>query len=268
MGLVLRALLQVQLPIDAPPRDCGYSPELARAIRESVLIQQGNSGQSRVYLVIEGGNLLRLLIDPTSDEALEAMRPADSIDESARDLQPDALAQEDKVEPLLAFWVVYKHDESRRFKDEDHGSTSLPNDLAVRGGDTDAISLSADLIWGIKGIAAFIGKTERQTFHLTASEQIPTAKVGGRIVASRRIHSRALCRVVQRCDFMWSSGKLGRGIPDLASDLFASAEHTGDNQSSSTFKTEAHFPCWKERRFIWSPGLDLGTDVDSSAIGR
>ena len=53
---------------------------------------------------------------------------------------------------------------------------------------------------------------------------------------------------------MWSSGKLGRGIPDLASDLFASAEHTGDNQSSSTFKTEAHLPCWKERRFIWSPG--------------
>jgi hypothetical protein len=56
-------------------------------------------------------------------------------------------------------------------------------------------ALSADLIWGIRGIAEEIGKSERQAFHLVDTGQIPAAKVGGRIVASRarlRDHFRAL----------------------------------------------------------------------------
>jgi hypothetical protein len=55
--------------------------------------------------------------------------------------------------------------------------------------------LRDDLIWGIRGIAEEIGKSERQAFHLVDTGQIPAAKVGGRIVASRarlREHFRAL----------------------------------------------------------------------------
>jgi hypothetical protein len=55
--------------------------------------------------------------------------------------------------------------------------------------------LRDDLIWGIKGIAEEIGKSERQAFHLVDTGAIPAAKVGGRIVASRarlREHFRAL----------------------------------------------------------------------------
>ena len=55
--------------------------------------------------------------------------------------------------------------------------------------------LSDDLIWGIRGIAKEIGKSERQAFHLIDTGKIPAAKVGGRIVASRsrlRAHFRAL----------------------------------------------------------------------------
>lgn len=55
--------------------------------------------------------------------------------------------------------------------------------------------LRDDLIWGIKGIAEEIGKSERQAFHLVDTGQIPAAKVGGRIVASRsrlRQHFEAL----------------------------------------------------------------------------
>jgi hypothetical protein len=84
MGLVLRALLQVQLPI-------GRLLAIANTVRswlgdpgKRAEVNKGIAGQSRVYLIIEGGNLLRLLIDPTSAEALEAMRPADSIHDSWR----------------------------------------------------------------------------------------------------------------------------------------------------------------------------------------
>jgi hypothetical protein len=61
--------------------------------------------------------------------------------------------------------------------------------------DAPAESLRDDLIWGIKGIAEEIGKSERQAFHLVDTGAIPAAKVGGRIVASRsrlRSHFRAL----------------------------------------------------------------------------
>jgi hypothetical protein len=57
--------------------------------------------------------------------------------------------------------------------------------------DRDSISLSTDLLWGVAAIAAEIGKTERQVFHLIATKQIPAGKIGGRLVASRtalRLH--------------------------------------------------------------------------------
>lgn len=45
---------------------------------------------------------------------------------------------------------------------------------------------SMDPIWKIKEIAKAIGRSERQTFHLLASGQLPAKKVGGRWVASRQ----------------------------------------------------------------------------------
>lgn len=42
-----------------------------------------------------------------------------------------------------------------------------------------------DLIWEVAEIAKLIGRTERQTFHLLQSGQLPAKKVGGRWVAER-----------------------------------------------------------------------------------
>lgn len=44
-----------------------------------------------------------------------------------------------------------------------------------------------DLVWGCKAIAAVIGRTERATFHMLESGDLPVARqVGSRWVASRR----------------------------------------------------------------------------------
>nr|WP_095444611.1 hypothetical protein [[Ochrobactrum] quorumnocens] len=43
-----------------------------------------------------------------------------------------------------------------------------------------------DLIWGIKEIAKFIGRSERQAYHLASGGIIPVKQVGGRWVASRQ----------------------------------------------------------------------------------
>jgi hypothetical protein len=43
-----------------------------------------------------------------------------------------------------------------------------------------------DLIWEVSEIARFIGRTERQTFHMLASGKIPAKKIGSRWVAERR----------------------------------------------------------------------------------
>jgi hypothetical protein len=60
---------------------------------------------------------------------------------------------------------------------------------AERGGESqmvgDAACLGADLIWGVKGIAAELKFSERRAQHLVDSRQIPTGKVGGKIVGSR-----------------------------------------------------------------------------------
>ena len=42
-----------------------------------------------------------------------------------------------------------------------------------------------DLLWEVTEIAKAIGRTERQTFHLLQSGELPAKKVGGRWVAER-----------------------------------------------------------------------------------
>ncbi|WP_085033907.1 hypothetical protein [Ensifer aridi] len=45
---------------------------------------------------------------------------------------------------------------------------------------------SLDLIWGVSEIAKMIGRTERQTYHMIQSGNLPMVKqVGERYVASR-----------------------------------------------------------------------------------
>lgn len=43
-----------------------------------------------------------------------------------------------------------------------------------------------DPIWEVKNIANVIKRSERQTFHLLSSGQLPAKKVGERWVASKR----------------------------------------------------------------------------------
>jgi len=43
-----------------------------------------------------------------------------------------------------------------------------------------------DLLWEVSAIAKAISRTERQTFRLLETGQLPARKVGGRWVASRR----------------------------------------------------------------------------------
>ena len=52
---------------------------------------------------------------------------------------------------------------------------------------TDAVknAASLDLVWEVNGIAKVIGRTERQTFHLLNSGELPAKKVGNRWVAER-----------------------------------------------------------------------------------
>lgn len=44
-----------------------------------------------------------------------------------------------------------------------------------------------DLLWEVTEIAKLIGRSERQTFYLLSSGQIPAKKVGGRWVAERNV---------------------------------------------------------------------------------
>ena len=55
--------------------------------------------------------------------------------------------------------------------------------MTIGTADMDGISL--DLVWGVGAIAKLIGRTERQTFHLVQSGQLPAKKVGNRWVAER-----------------------------------------------------------------------------------
>lgn len=41
-------------------------------------------------------------------------------------------------------------------------------------------------IWGVKQIAKIVDRTERQTFHMLQSGQLPASKIGDRWVSTRR----------------------------------------------------------------------------------
>ncbi|MBY3472070.1 helix-turn-helix domain-containing protein [Rhizobium laguerreae] len=46
---------------------------------------------------------------------------------------------------------------------------------------------SIDLIWGAEAIAKLIGRSQRATFHMLDSGELPAKKVGGRWVAERSV---------------------------------------------------------------------------------
>lgn len=52
--------------------------------------------------------------------------------------------------------------------------------------DTSRKTENLDLIWGVKAIAAFIGRTPRQTFEAVSKGALPARRVNGRWVASRK----------------------------------------------------------------------------------
>ena len=43
-----------------------------------------------------------------------------------------------------------------------------------------------DLLWGVRAIAADIGRSERSTYHLLEKKLLPAQKYGGKWVASRQ----------------------------------------------------------------------------------
>lgn len=45
---------------------------------------------------------------------------------------------------------------------------------------------SDDIVWEVKNIAKVIRRTERQTFHLLSTGQLPARQIGNRWVASRK----------------------------------------------------------------------------------
>nr|WP_085043836.1 hypothetical protein [Ensifer aridi] len=49
----------------------------------------------------------------------------------------------------------------------------------------DKASSSIELIWGAAEIAKVIGRSQRSTFHMLDSGELPAKKVGGRWVAER-----------------------------------------------------------------------------------
>lgn len=50
-----------------------------------------------------------------------------------------------------------------------------------------ASSEPIDLIWGVSAIARVIGRTDRQTFHMCQSGELPARKVQNRWVIERSI---------------------------------------------------------------------------------
>jgi hypothetical protein len=49
----------------------------------------------------------------------------------------------------------------------------------------DRNALKDDILWGVKAIAGEIDRTQRQTFHLLETNQLPAKKVGGRWTSRR-----------------------------------------------------------------------------------
>ncbi|MEH6721030.1 MAG: DNA-binding protein [Aurantimonas endophytica] len=50
---------------------------------------------------------------------------------------------------------------------------------------TEKSSPLLDLIWGVSAIATAIGRTDRQTFHMISTGELPARKIGNRWVIER-----------------------------------------------------------------------------------
>ena len=54
-------------------------------------------------------------------------------------------------------------------------------------GATDPNSLKDDILWGVRAISEEIDRTERQTFYLLETGQLPAKKIGGRWCSTRTV---------------------------------------------------------------------------------
>ncbi len=54
-----------------------------------------------------------------------------------------------------------------------------------------------DFLWGCKAIAAYIGRTPRQTFHLLEAKKLPAGKVGAIWVGSKSTLTKHLHRIAR-----------------------------------------------------------------------
>ena len=59
--------------------------------------------------------------------------------------------------------------------------------IAAATGASDPNSIKNDILWGAKALSEEIGLTERQTFHLLETGQLPAKKVGGRWCSTRTV---------------------------------------------------------------------------------
>jgi hypothetical protein len=62
--------------------------------------------------------------------------------------------------------------------------------------DASKSSVGNDLLWSVRAIAAEIGRTERQTYHMLTLGQLPAERVGGRWCASRSGLRRRFAKVL------------------------------------------------------------------------
>ena len=54
-----------------------------------------------------------------------------------------------------------------------------------------------DFLWGCKAIAAFIGRTPRQTFHLLEAKKLPAGKIGANWVGSKSVLTKYFHRIAR-----------------------------------------------------------------------
>jgi hypothetical protein len=52
-------------------------------------------------------------------------------------------------------------------------------------------ALAEDLLWGVAAIAAEIGRTERQTYHMIEADKLPVKRLGPKIIVASRAELRA-----------------------------------------------------------------------------
>jgi predicted DNA-binding transcriptional regulator AlpA len=56
----------------------------------------------------------------------------------------------------------------------------------VRGTTPRPPNLPTDILWGVRAIAEYVNRTERQAYHLVATGALPARKIGPRLIVARR----------------------------------------------------------------------------------